>query len=527
MNLQSNESEEREPLLSGAGFPGDNGQSLVSGMAPHKKRPWTPFATISPRYRWVPLLGCAIIFLNEAEYFVKQVATMRAIEAMYCYEYYAARGSPLVEMGKHIPERLCKDESIQKSLAKTAGLIMFFRMLCAMVGAVPLGWVSDRFGRKPVLVLHKINVTISCASWLIIYLAFPAPPIWTLYLTGLSGIIGGNFDVGLAMLFASYSDVMPSASERASLFFLTTSMQYFAQTFCPSIGAWLMNLDGKGGTPHVNLTVSLILAILTALITIVAFPETLHGSHKPKDISAETPDEVISTANQSSRDDPKVKDGWLQKLRSSVGPKMPGVGIFNIAILALSISFAATGIKAIDWYALVQYPVIKLGWTFPQSSLVVSTQGFLMLVHFSLVLPFLNRVAVAKLGSPSHAHFVIMVGSGLLLTTGSILIGVSNTSGRFIVGVVVYLFGEGLPTATQAYIVSLVEKARVARVMATLSMASIFGKLVASLLFPKMLAWGVDEHVLGLPLFVSAGMFVASALCVSIVGLKLRLQGAK
>lgn len=91
---------------------------------------------------------------------------MRAIEAMYCYEYYVALGSPVAEMGKNIPEKLCKNDSIQKSLAKTAGLIMFVRMLSAMIGAVPLGWVADRWGRKPVLVLHKINVTISCASWL-------------------------------------------------------------------------------------------------------------------------------------------------------------------------------------------------------------------------------------------------------------------------------------------------------------------------------------------------------------------------
>src|SRR6266700_895938 len=79
-----------------------------------------------------------------------------------------AMGSPLVELGKHIPERLCKDDSIQKQVARSAGLIMFIRMLCAMIGAIPLGWLADRYGRKVVLVLHKVNVTITCASWLIL-----------------------------------------------------------------------------------------------------------------------------------------------------------------------------------------------------------------------------------------------------------------------------------------------------------------------------------------------------------------------
>jgi MFS family permease len=93
---------------------------------------------------------------------------MRAIEAMYCYEYYLEQGSPLVELGKHIPEKLCKDDTIQKQLAKTAGLIMFVRMLTSMVGAIPLGWVADRFGRKAVLILHKVNVCFTCAAWALI-----------------------------------------------------------------------------------------------------------------------------------------------------------------------------------------------------------------------------------------------------------------------------------------------------------------------------------------------------------------------
>lgn len=85
---------------------------------------------------------------------------------MYCFEYYSERDAQLAALGKQIPERLCKDDSIQMRLATTAGLIMFVRMLSAMIGAIPLGWVSDRKGRKIVLVLHKINIATSCAIWL-------------------------------------------------------------------------------------------------------------------------------------------------------------------------------------------------------------------------------------------------------------------------------------------------------------------------------------------------------------------------
>lgn len=460
-----------------------------------------------------------MIFLNEGEYFIKQVATLRAIESMYCYEHYLSLESPLASLGKHIPERLCKDTGIQKDLARTAGLIMFFRMLSAMLGAIPMGWLADRYGRKIVLVLHKVNVTFACAAWLALYVGFPKVPMWTLYLSGLPGLIGGNFDISLAMLFASYTDVIPSATERATLFFLTTSMQYLAQTFCPTIGAVLMNLDGKGGTPEVNLTVSLVVATTTAVLTIVAFPETVHESRNAKyESSTDTqdlPTEASSTPPQS----------WLSSqyhnLRTNMHSTLSNIGLLNITLLATSILLSSTGIKSIDWYALVQYPILKLHWTFPEASHIITMQGFLMLAHFSLVLPFLTRLANSHFRSPSTGQFTLMLASALLLILGATAIGLSATPPLFIASVIFYLLGEGLPTATQAFIVTLLPKTKVARVMALLSMASIGGKLLASLLFPKVLAIGLDsgvEVLVGLPFFASAGAFVGAAGCVAVVG---------
>ncbi len=154
---------ERQPLLDG-----QDEQEVPKGDAVGTSRwqIWPTFTTIAPKYRFVPFLGCFLIFINEAEYFFKQVATMRAIEAMYCIEYYSTRDPQIAALGKHIPEKLCKDHLIQKQLAKTAGLIMFFRMLSAVIGAIPLGQLADKRGRKIVLVMHKLNVILSNGAWL-------------------------------------------------------------------------------------------------------------------------------------------------------------------------------------------------------------------------------------------------------------------------------------------------------------------------------------------------------------------------
>ena len=89
---------------------------------------------VSPRYRFVPLLGCLIILFNESEFTFKQVAMIRAIEAMHCIEYYEKYDPNVAQLGKHIPETFCKTDEIQKLVAITAAFQLFFRMLCSMIG---------------------------------------------------------------------------------------------------------------------------------------------------------------------------------------------------------------------------------------------------------------------------------------------------------------------------------------------------------------------------------------------------------
>jgi hypothetical protein len=81
-------SSERQPLLST-----EVTEVAIKNNPSGKSRwqCWPTFTTTAGRYPYVPLLGCLIVFINEAEWFFKQVASMRAIEAMYCIEFYATR----------------------------------------------------------------------------------------------------------------------------------------------------------------------------------------------------------------------------------------------------------------------------------------------------------------------------------------------------------------------------------------------------------------------------------------------------
>lgn len=129
----------------------------------------TPIAVIEHRFRFIPLLGCLTILFNDAEFFFKQTAMFRAIESLYCIEYYTEIGDvETAALGRSIPESSCKDEWIEQRVAKTYGWIMFFRILPCIFTAIPLGYLADRAGRRLVLCLHKIGTIFFVATEILV-----------------------------------------------------------------------------------------------------------------------------------------------------------------------------------------------------------------------------------------------------------------------------------------------------------------------------------------------------------------------
>ena len=148
-------------------LPADDRLSPQQSRPPRKKS-WigtsqgllAPFEVSAPQYRLVPLLGCLIILLNDAEFFFKQTAMFRAIESIYCIEFYSVHNASISALGRDIPERLCKADEIEKQVSSTYGWIMFCRMLPCLFTAIPLGYLADKAGRRPVLILHKLGTIV-------------------------------------------------------------------------------------------------------------------------------------------------------------------------------------------------------------------------------------------------------------------------------------------------------------------------------------------------------------------------------
>ena len=355
---------------------------------------------------------------------------------------------------------------------------------------------------------------------------YPKVPIWAMYLSGIPGLIGGNFDLGLAMLFVSYTDVMTSEAQRTSLLFLTTAMQYPAQAVAPLLSGVLMDLDQQGTTPEVAMFVGFACGTISAILTIFFFPETIGESRKEQAAD----DSHIKPSNDGFNSVSEEASGTWGKLHIKLNSfwhetqnSVHGIGVMNMFLLSLSILTAAVGIKSINWFGLVQYPVIKLHWKFSQSTIAVSVQAVIIIINYTVLLPFYTHLGTQRLQlSSARTSLIIMLFSTFLLIFGSIGIGFSATVPVFFLGLLVYTLGGGLPVATQVYISCLVEKAKLARTLASLSVATIGGKVLASALFPKTMAVGLDDGrdwMKGLPMFASACLFIVAGLAIILVAI--------
>ena len=146
---------------------GEQGVENAAEISPSDDEPISRWRSIfpkiqvtDPRFRFLPLIGCLTILVNEGEYFFKQMGYFRAIEALYCIEYYHIHDPAVAHLGKAIPENMCKLDSIQKKVATANGIVMLVRMTSAFIGTIIVGYLADKYGRRLALILHKVGTII-------------------------------------------------------------------------------------------------------------------------------------------------------------------------------------------------------------------------------------------------------------------------------------------------------------------------------------------------------------------------------
>ena len=140
------------------------------------------------------------------------------------------------------------------------GVLMATFGLCQLVAAALWGNISDRIGRKAVLIISQIGATIGWAM-----LAFAPNVLWVFIARIVEGVSGGNISVTQA-----YVADLVEPKDRARAFGLIAAMFGAGMIFGP-IGGGLLYLRFGFASPFLAAAA---LQLITLILTIVLLPES-------------------------------------------------------------------------------------------------------------------------------------------------------------------------------------------------------------------------------------------------------------
>lgn len=139
------------------------------------------------------------------------------------------------------------------------GLLFATFSLCQFLSTPIIGRLSDKYGRKPLLVGSITGTAIS-----FFMMAF-APNLWFLFLArALDGITAGNIPVATAVI----SDTMPP-KERAKGFGIIGASFGFGFVFGPAISAATVGIS-----PGMPFIIAAVVSLIAVIITALFLPET-------------------------------------------------------------------------------------------------------------------------------------------------------------------------------------------------------------------------------------------------------------
>lgn len=361
--------------------------------------------------------------------------------------------------------------------AKYAGVLAFAYALMQFIFAPILGSLSDRFGRKPVLLISLLGFSLDCLLMLL------ARTYWILVVGRcIAGITGATF----AVCSATMADITDGANRTRYYGFINAA---FGVGFVigPLIGGMLGEYNS-----YYPFLLSGILGICTTIYGYLFFPET----QKPK----------------------TVRPFRLSDIESPLVPIRSVVRLKDIGILFLCYFLVSVSSHSMEstW---AYFTIAKFEWSKQQIGLslaIIGVVGFLVqiyLVRFlSKILPDIKLILVG----------LFISGLGLLL------LSFASTPIHLWIGITLYLIGSIQQTGFQSFLSKSVDQENQGKLQGILGSINGLTTILAPLMFTYSFYVFTNEknsvHFAGIA-FLIAALFITTGFLILLIRYKRQTLG--
>ncbi|KAK0733813.1 major facilitator superfamily domain-containing protein, partial [Lasiosphaeria miniovina] len=408
-------------------------------------------------------------------------------------------------------EPICKSADVQGYLAMLRGWVGTLDSMASLLTIVPFGVLSDRWGRRPVIVIASTGLTINLAFVCVVLLAANSIPIWAILMSSACLLIGGGAPTVQAMLFTFLADVVPLA-ERSTVFFQMGAVFLCSQMTSGPLASVLM-------ARNLWLSIGSGLALLTvANIAVLFYPETLQlrkqtGVDRPAKRSRA--DSSGSTGASGDLDDrPFSVLALWQRARDSV-PEVRDFLVHNkgVVILLLPAIFDYMGGFVVQ-DLLLQYAAKRYDWSWSKATMLLSIRSASSLATLVVLLPAASWFCLHRLAMAGVAKDLWLARISVACqASGCLVIGLASSGHMLLPALVWVALGSGADSLVRSLLNALVEQHHVGILNTLIAFLEMVGMMVISPLMAKCLSVGV--HLggawVGLPFFVAAAFYCITA----------------
>ncbi|KAI7617559.1 MFS general substrate transporter [Hortaea werneckii] len=490
-------------------------------------------STHLPR-RWQTLtyLLMLVIFLVGASDSIVESPTTRIFESVICYRYFESEDPSKIQLGRAavgpgaiggVEERYCKADSVQQQLASLAGYQTLFEGFPSLLLAVPFGWLADKYGRKPVLMLGLFSFLLKLLWIQLVTWFWQAFGIRMTWLSALHALLGGGSPVASSLFFVVLSDIVPQ-DHRASTFLRVGASELAAKVVVPPISASLMTIN-----PWIPSLIGTGL-LLVCFLTYSIVPETLDYYQPAQRPSAShltsTSTETTQQPKPPSSDSHPTHHSHPTKPLTRLLHSLHTATAFlthDARIPLLILPFIGHSLIAQTSQLLLQYTSKRYHLTFSQATFLTTILNAVKVLLLFALLPYASTLAMQhfRLSAQRKDLYLARASQGFVFV-GWTMIGGSPNLVCVVVSMVIAALGQSTYFLIRSLLTSLVPAGQIARVYSIVSLVDVVGAMLGSPLLAGLFGRGLalGGGWVGLPFYFLGLISAGFAVLLFVVGLR-------
>ncbi|TGJ78236.1 hypothetical protein E0Z10_g10529 [Xylaria hypoxylon] len=425
----------------------------------------------------------------------------RLLERRLCRAYY--------DSDHDVDEQLCKEDGVQQDLAWIMGFFDTLWIVGDFVMTIPITFLSERYGRKRILLLNLIpRLFMLLWTLSIAYFEDYLPPRAAIAGASLS-VLGGD-TVFNSLIYGLAARITEDSVTRAIYFSRMAALTSVVGFLSPAVAAAAMTI--RLSLPFWLGTIFLLLAFPTILLLPI-------DDHVPDD-PTEARRPLISSPTLKAQ---ASRASLIASVVDRVHSLVSAVGNVQLALLLLSMFL--TSLASADTKLLAQYISTRYHWTFASAGYLLSVKAIVNFFLLTFVVPFFLTTqgsasqSLTDSANVRYARFCLV--SSVL---GALAIGFSGVIWELVPSLLIYALGVPLSVFTLSLANSSIMWAHArgsgsnsgdpqSHIFSIIMMVKTLGSLVGAPLMATLWYYGIQASFYGSP-YIASSLIYLAAWCV-------------